>query len=46
MGTFFSKREFEQVESAENAFHSPIPTQVISNGEFNPPPHSPPQKQV
>ena len=40
MGTYFSERELQQVESAENAFHSPIPTQVISNGEFNPPPVS------
>lgn len=46
MGTFFSEREFQQVESAENAFHSPIPTQVISNGEFNPPPQSAQQKRV
>lgn len=46
MGTFFSEREFQQVETAEKAFHSPIPTQVISNGEFNPPPQSAQQKQV
>jgi len=46
MGTYFSEREFEQVEPAENAFRSPIPTQVISNGEFNPIPQTPRQKQV
>jgi predicted TIM-barrel fold metal-dependent hydrolase len=46
MGTYFSEREFAQVEPAENAFHSPIPTQVISNGEFNPPPQTAEQKQV
>ena len=46
MGTYFSEREFSQVEPAENAFHSPIPTQVISNGEFNPPPQTAQQKQV
>src|SRR5713101_6138682 len=46
MGTYFSEREFAQVEPAENAFRSPIPTQVISNGEFNPPPQTHQQKQV
>jgi hypothetical protein len=46
MGTYFSDREFSLVEGAENAFHSPIPTQVISNGEFNPPPQNAQQKQV
>src|SRR5262245_49132358 len=46
MGTYFSDREFERVEPAESAFRSPIPTQVISNGEFNPPRQTPEQKQV
>src|SRR5262249_53990251 len=46
MGTYFSEREFAQVEPAESAFRSPIPTQVISNGEFNPPGQTPEQKQV
>src|SRR5260370_20328738 len=46
MGTYFSDREFAQVEPAENAFRSPIPTQVISNGEFNPLPQTPQQRQV
>src|SRR5258708_2486144 len=46
MGTYFSEREFAQVEPAENAFRSPIPTQVISNGEFNPPAQTAQQKQV
>jgi hypothetical protein len=46
MGTYFSEREFAQVEPAENAFRSPIPTQVISNGEFNPVPQTREQKQV
>ena len=46
MGTYFSEREFRQVESAENAFHSPIPTQVVSNGEFNPLPQTDQQKRV
>src|SRR5256885_9834399 len=46
MGTYFSEREFAQVEPAENAFRSPIPTQVISNGEFNPPAQTAQQKQI
>ena len=46
MGSYFTKREFGEVEPAENAFQSPIPTQIISNGEFNPPKQSPQQKQV
>ena len=46
MGTYFSGREFSLVERAENAFHSPIPTQVVSNGEFNPPPQNAQQKLV
>ena len=46
MSTYFSDRELSFVEGAENAFHSPIPTQVVSNGEFNPPPQSAQQKQV
>ncbi len=46
MGTYFSDRERALVEPAENAFHSPIPTQIISNGEFEPPPQSARQKQV
>ena len=36
MGIFLSDKELEQVDPAENAFESPVPTQVISNGEFNP----------
>jgi predicted TIM-barrel fold metal-dependent hydrolase len=46
MGTYFSDREFAQVEPAENAFRSPIPTQIISNGEFNPLPQTQQQRQV
>ena len=37
---------FHSLKERENAFHSPIPTQVISNGEFNPPPQNAQQKQV
>ncbi len=40
MGSYFSEREFAQVGPAEDAFRSPIPTQMISNGEFNPAPQN------
>jgi len=46
MGIFLSESELEQVEPAENAFHSPVPTTMISNGEFNPLPQSEKQKRV
>ena len=46
MGIFLSKRELEQVDPAEKAFDSPVPTQVISNGEFNPIPQTERQKKV
>jgi len=46
MGTYLSARELAEVEAAENAFHSPVPTQMISNGEFNPLPQTAQQKQV
>jgi hypothetical protein len=40
MGLYLSARELAQLESAENAFPSPVPTQIISNGEFNPLPQT------
>lgn len=46
MGVFLSKKELDEVQPAENAFHSPVPTQVISNGEFNPIPQTEQQKKV
>src|ERR1700758_4105179 len=47
MAIYLSKRELEQTETAEvAAFRSPVPTQVISNGEFNPIPQTPQQSQV
>jgi predicted TIM-barrel fold metal-dependent hydrolase len=47
MAGYLSKRELEQTEPAEiAAFHSPVPTQMISNGEFNPLPQTPQQRQV
>jgi len=46
-GVHMSDAEMKQVIGAETAaFESPVPTQVISNGEFNPLPQTPKQKQV
>src|SRR5215467_3124295 len=47
MAIFLSKRELEQTEPADKAaFRSPVPTQMISNGEFNPMPQTLQQRQV
>jgi hypothetical protein len=46
MGIYLSDNELTQVEPAENAFRSPVPTQIVSNGEFNPLPQTRQQKQV
>ncbi len=47
MGLFLSDREVAALAPAEEAaFHSPVPTQMISNGEFNPLPQTAQQKQV
>src|SRR6266481_700784 len=47
MGHMLSKSELAQTEPAEQAaFHSPVPTQVVSNGEFNPLPQTERQRQV
>src|SRR5437764_12521969 len=47
MGTYLSKRELAQTEPAETAaFRSPVPTQMVSNGEFNPLPQTERQRQV
>jgi predicted TIM-barrel fold metal-dependent hydrolase len=44
---FLSDDDLEQTVPAESgAFASPIPTQVVSNGEFNPPAQTERQKQV
>ncbi len=44
---YLSDKDLEELETAETAtFASPIPTQVVSNGEFNPPPQTQQQKQV
>ena len=46
MGTYLSDRELEELEYTDSAFESPVPTQIISNGEFNPIPQTPQQKAV
>ena len=46
MGIYLSARDLAQLESAEHAFASPVPTQIVSNGEFNPLPQTHQQQQV
>ena len=46
MGSFLSERELAQLAPAEQAaFHSPVPTQMVSNGEFNPLPQTRQQRR-
>src|SRR5919202_1903667 len=47
MGLLLSQSELSQTEPAERAaFRSPVPTQIVSNGEFNPLPQTKRQRQV
>jgi predicted TIM-barrel fold metal-dependent hydrolase len=47
MSTWLSENEMKEVAPAERAaFHSPVPTQVVSNGEFNPLPQTADQRRV
>ena len=47
MGSWLSEREQRLVAGAETASAAtPIPTQIVSNGEFLPPPQSETQKRV
>jgi predicted TIM-barrel fold metal-dependent hydrolase len=47
MGMFLSKRELAELAPADEvAFRSPIPTQMVSNGEFNPLPQTRAQRLV
>src|SRR5882724_8419562 len=47
MGSWLSEREQRLVASAEAASAAtPIPTQIVSNGEYLPPPQSETQKRV
>ena len=43
---WLSDRELTEVQSAEHAFQSPVPTQIVSNGEYNPLPQTAKQRQV
>ena len=46
-GVSMTEREFDEcLHADEAAFRSPIPTQMVSNGEYNPLPQTPKQKQV
>jgi hypothetical protein len=46
MGIYLSEGELAHLESAEKAFRSPVPAQIVSNGEFNPLLQTVQQKQV
>jgi uncharacterized protein len=47
MGNWLSEREQRLVEGAETASAAtPVPTQIVSNGEYLPPPQSETQKKV
>lgn len=47
MGSWFSARDLTKVARAEHAaFPSPVPTRVVSNGEWMPPPQTPEQLEV
>ena len=47
MGIWLSEREQRLVAGAEEASaETPIPTQIVSNGEYLPPRQSPTQKKV
>ena len=46
-GVSMTEREFDECLPAdEAAFRSPIPTQIVSNGEYNPMPQTEKQRQV
>ena len=46
-GVSMTEREMEECLPAdEAAFRSPVPTQIVSNGEYNPLPQTAKQKQV
>jgi predicted TIM-barrel fold metal-dependent hydrolase len=47
MGIFLNQDDLARTEGAENSrFRSPVPTRVVSNGEFTPIPQTVQQKQV
>jgi uncharacterized protein len=46
MSDYLNPEDYSLIERADNAFASPIPTQVVSNGEFLPPKQSEQQREV
>ncbi len=46
MSRFLSDREVSTLAPAEQVFRAPVPTQMVSNGEFNPLPQSPAQRRL
>ncbi|MGI9330483.1 MAG: amidohydrolase family protein [Gammaproteobacteria bacterium] len=44
--SWLTEKELEHLSPAETAAESPVPTQIVSNGEFNPLPQTKQQKQV
>ena len=47
MPHYLSDEELKRTAPAETAsFRSPVPTQVVSNGEYNPPPQTREQQRV
>ena len=47
MATFLSDKNFRKLKPAQSdAFRSPVPTQIVSNGEFDPLPQTADQKRV
>ncbi len=46
MSEYLSSEDMAQLKPAAQAFRSPIPTQVVSNGEFMPAPQSARQREV
>jgi hypothetical protein len=47
MGIYLDKDELARTEGAENTgFRSPVPTRIVSNGEFTPIPQTEQQRQV
>ena len=46
IGVHMSDAEYAQCDGADSAFQSPVPTQVVSNGEYNPLPQTEAQAKV
>ena len=47
IGVHMSDEEFKQCDYADEVgFESPVPTQIVSNGEYNPLPQTEHQKKV